>query len=59
MNCVLFLKCIKSSVKKQNTKKYWKNGKILDKSGKFVSPEKWEALLMPRFKPIAHCHHTV
>ena len=38
------LKWIKFSVKKNNTlKKYWKKWqKILEKSGNFVSPEKWE-----------------
>ena len=35
----------------------WK--KILEKSGKFVSPEKWVPWLMPQFKPVADCHHTV
>ena len=37
-------KWVKFSVKKtKDLKKYWKNGKkILEKSGNFVSPEKWE-----------------
>ena len=58
MNCVLFLKCIKFSVKNKTLKntgkmeKYWK-------SRKFVSAEKWVPWLMPRFKPVADCHHTV
>ena len=41
MNCVLFDKLIKFSVKRQNIKKNsgkWE--KILEKSGNFVSPEK-------------------
>ena len=38
MNCVLFAKLIKFSVKKTKLeKKYWK------KSGNFVGPEKWES----------------
>ena len=42
MNCVLFAKMdnMFSSVKKQDTKKYWKMEKLLEKSGNFVSPEK-------------------
>ena len=37
------LKWIKFSVKNGTLKKYWKNRKkILEKSGNFVSPEKWE-----------------
>ena len=41
------LKCIKFSVRKNKTlKKYWKmeknTGKVREKSGNFVSPEKWE-----------------
>ena len=48
MNCVLFAKMDQVfSLKKNKTlKKYWKNGKnsgkIKEKSGNFVSPEKWE-----------------
>ena len=41
------LKCIKFLVRKNKTlKKYWKmetnTGKVREKSGNFVSPEKWE-----------------
>ena len=44
------VKWIKFSVKKNKTlKKYWKNGKntgkVREKSGNFVSPEKWEPCL--------------
>ena len=46
MNCVLLAKIDQVLVKKQNTKKYWKigknTGKVREKSGNFVSPEKWE-----------------
>ena len=47
MNCVLFAKMDKFSVKKikhkKNTGKWKKNtGKVREKSGNFVSPEKWE-----------------
>ena len=41
-----FLKWIKFSQNKQILKKYWKigknTGKVREKSGNFVSPEKWE-----------------
>ena len=41
---VLFVKMDKVfSYKNKKFKKYWKNGKkIMEKSGNFVSPEKWE-----------------
>ena len=44
------LKCIKFLVRKNKTlKKYWKmeknTGKVREKSGNFVSPEKWEPWL--------------
>ena len=45
MNCVLFAKMDQVFSKENKTvkKKYWKTGKkILEKSGNFVSPEKWE-----------------
>ena len=45
MNCVLFAKMDQVFSKENKTlKKYWKIGKkkILEKSEKFVSPEKWE-----------------
>ena len=44
MNCVLFAKMDQVFSKENKTlKKYWKIGKkILEKSGNFVSPEKWE-----------------
>ena len=44
MNCALFAKMDQVFSKENKTfKKYWKIGKkILEKSGNFVSPEKWE-----------------
>ena len=44
MNCVLFAKMDQVfSLQNETFEKYWKNGKkILEKSGHFVSPEKWE-----------------
>ena len=44
MNCVLFVKMDQVfSLKKLSIKKILENGKkILEKSGNFVSPEKWE-----------------
>ena len=44
MNSVLFAKMDQVFSKENKTlKKYWKIGKkILEKSGNFVSPEKWE-----------------
>ena len=44
MNCVLFAKMDQVFNKENKTlKKNWKIGKkILEKSGTFVSPEKWE-----------------
>ena len=44
MNCLLFAKMDQVFSKENKTlKKYWKIGKkILEKSGNFVSPEKWE-----------------
>ena len=47
MNCVLFAKMYKVLVRKNKTlTKYWKmeknTGKVREKSGNFVSPEKWE-----------------
>ena len=47
MNCVLIAKMDKvSSYKNKTLKKYWKmeknTGKVREKSGNFVSPEKWE-----------------
>ena len=47
MNCVLFAKMGQVfSLKNKTLKKYWKNGKntgkVREKSGNFVSPEKWE-----------------
>ena len=47
MNCALFVKMDKVfSLKNKTLKKILKNGKkILEKSGNFVSPEKWEPCL--------------
>ena len=48
MNCVLFAKMDQGfSLKKKKNKnktstKYWKMEKILQKSGTFARPEKWE-----------------
>ena len=51
MNCVLFAKMDQVFSKENKTlKKYWKigekywksQGKVREKSGNFVSPEKWE-----------------
>ena len=47
MNCVLFAKMDQVFSKENKTlKKYWKigknTGKVREKSGNFVSPEKWE-----------------
>ena len=48
MNCVLFAKIDLFFNKENKTlKKYWKigeknTGKVWEKSGNFVSPEKWE-----------------
>ena len=47
MNCVLFAKMDKVFSKKNKTlKNYWKmeknTGKVMEKSGNFVNPDKWE-----------------
>ena len=54
MNSVLFAKMDQVFSKENKTlKKYWKFGKkILEKSGNFVSPEKWQPCLCGgRFVP--------
>ena len=50
MNCALFAKMDQVFSKENKTlKKYWKigknTGKVREKSGNFVSPEKWEPCL--------------
>ena len=55
MNCVLFAKMDQVFSKENKTlKKYWKIGKkILEKSGNFVSPEKWEPWMLTCANPFS------
>ena len=54
------LKWIKFSIKKQNIKKILETwGKIVEKSGNFVSPEKWEPWKVHLSSKLALCESTL